>query len=137
MSRDLSINVNVNPNGVASPTQTRLTESTESTQAAQRVSNNGITGAAVFNIARRSVALASANVGEWTGSRSLQRRIQFGVQVSNIGLIALTNPVAAVTLLAVQTVSQGIAINIENRNLEADIRYNQAVRSATYNNSRR
>jgi len=137
MSRDLSINVNVNPNGQASPTQTRITESTESSQAAQRVSSNGITGAAIFSIARRSVALATSNVGEWTGSRTLQRRLQFGIQISNIGLIAIKNPVAAGVLLAVQVASQGISTNIENRNLEADIRYNQAVRSATFNNSRR
>jgi len=137
MSRDLSINVNVNPNGQASPTQTRITESTESSQAAQRVSTNGITGAAIFSIARRSVALATSNVGEWTGSRTLQRRLQFGIQISNIGLIAIKNPVAAGVLLAVQVASQGISTNIENRNLEADIRYNQAVRSATFNNSRR
>ncbi len=137
MSRDLSINVNVNPNGQASPTQTRITESTESSQAAQRVSSNGITGAAIFSIARRSVALATSNVGEWTGSRTLQRRLQFGIQISNIGLIAIKNPVAAGVLLAVQVASQGISTGIENRNLEADIRYNQAVRSATFNNSRR
>ena len=137
MSRDLSINVNVNPNGQASPTQTRITESTESSQAAQRVSTNGITGAAIFSIARRSVALATSNVGEWTGSRTLQRRLQFGIQISNIGLIAIKNPVAAGVLLAVQVASQGISTGIENRNLEADIRYNQAVRSATFNNSRR
>jgi hypothetical protein len=137
MSRNLSINVNVNPNGVESPTQTRITESTESSQAEKRTSNNGITNAAIYTIARRSIALATSNIGEWTGSRTLQRRLQFGNRIANIGLIALKNPYTAGLLVATQIASGAIQRGLENRDIDTTIRYNQAVRSATYNNSRR
>jgi len=137
MSRNLSINVNVNPNGVESPTQTRITESTESSQAEKRTANNGITNAAIYTTARRGIALATANIGEVTGSRSLQRRLQFGTQLGNLAIIAKSNPKSAAILFAVQTVGQAAGNFIENRNLESNIRYNQTLRNATFNNSRR
>ncbi len=137
MSRNLSINVNVNPNGQASPTETRISEATETTKAAERSVTSGITGAAIFSVARRGIALATANIGEVTGSRSLQRRLQFGTQLGNLAIIAKSNPKSAAILFAVQTVGQAAGNFIENRNLESNIRYNQTLRSATFNNSRR
>jgi hypothetical protein len=137
MSRDLSINVNVNPNGAASPTQTRITESTESTQIANRTFQNAALAGAIASTARRSLSLAVANIGELTGSRSTQRAVQTTNQLATLGLVTLKNPIAGIALAATQAATFSVSTYIENRNLEADIRYQQQLRSATHNNGRR
>jgi hypothetical protein len=137
MSRDLSINVNVNPNGAASPTQTRITEAPESNQIANRTLQNAATVGAITTVARRSLSLAVANIGEFTGSQSAQRNAQRGVALLTFGLIAKSNPVSASILAVTQAATFAVSTGIENRNLESDIRYQQQLRSATHNNGRR
>jgi hypothetical protein len=137
MSRDLRIDVNVNPNGVASPTQTRITETPESTSIQNRTLGNAAVIGAITTVAQRSLRLATANIGELTGSRSLQRNIQTTSRLANLGIVAKINPTAAVVLVATQLATFGISQAIENRNLEADIRYQQQLRGATHNNGRR
>jgi hypothetical protein len=137
MSRDLSINVNVNPNGVASPTQTRITQPPESTEIANRTFQNAALAGAIASTARRSLSIGIANIGELTGSRSTQRAVQATNQIATLGLVALKNPIAGIALAVTQATTFAISTGIENRNLEADIRYQQTLRSATHNNSRR
>ena len=134
---NLTIDVNVNPNGVASPTQTKVTTTPESEQTAQRTASNPIKIAAISSIAQRGLNLATANIGAYTGSGSLQRRVQFATQVANIGITTMLNPIAGAVAAATQLTSAGIQLAIENRNTESEIRYNQTLRSATFNNSRR
>jgi hypothetical protein len=137
MSRDLSINVNVNPNGAASPTQTRITQPPESTEIANRTFQNAALAGAIASTARRSLSIGIANIGELTGSRSTQRAVQATNQIATLGLVALKNPIAGIALAVTQATTFAISTGIENRNLEADIRYQQTLRSATHNNSRR
>jgi hypothetical protein len=57
--------------------------------------------------------------------------------IANLGVTAMLNPLAAGVMITSQLASKAIQISIENRNTEADIRYNQILRSTTYKNSRR
>jgi hypothetical protein len=137
MSRDLSINVNVNPNGQPSPTQTRITQPPESTEIANRTLNNPAVAGVAISIAQRSLRIATANIGELTGSRTLQRDAQRATALIGLGLVAKSNPVSAGILATTQAVNFAISTSFENRNLESTIRYQQTLRSATHNNSRR
>jgi hypothetical protein len=137
MSKNLSIDVNVNPNGVASPTETRVTEQPESTKSTQRTMGNAAVVAGISRVAQQSLRLATSNIGAITGSKTLQRQIQGVTMVANLGVTAMLNPLAAGVMITGQLASKAIQISIENRNTEADIRYNQILRSTTYNNSRR
>ncbi len=137
MSKNLSIDVNVNPNGVASPTETRVTEQPESTKSTQRTMGNAAVVAGISRVAQQSLRLATSNIGAITGSKTLQRQIQNATMIANLGVTAMLNPLAAGVMITSQLASKAIQIGIENRNTEADIRYNQILRSTTYNNSRR
>jgi hypothetical protein len=137
MSRNLSINVNVNPNGQPSPTQTRITEAPESNEIQNRTFQNAATVGAITTVARRSLSLAVANIGDFTGSQSAQRNAQRATSLLTFGLIAKTNPVSAGILAVTQAATFAVSTGLENRNLEADIRYQQQLRSATHNNGRR
>lgn len=134
---NLTIDVNVNPNGVASPTQTKVTTTPESEQTAQRTGGNAVKIAAISSIAQRGLNLATANIGAYTGSGSLQRRIQLGTRIANLGITTMLNPVAGGIAAATQLASAGFQLAIENRNTESQIQYQQTLRSATFNNSRR
>jgi hypothetical protein len=137
MSRDLRIDVNVNPNGVASPTQTRVTETPEATSIQNRTVGNAAVVGAISSVAQRGIRIAAANIGELTGSRTLQRNIQATSRIATLGTTALINPLAAGVLAATQLATFSISQAIENRNLESDIRYQQQLRGATHNNGRR
>jgi hypothetical protein len=136
MSRDLNINVNVNPNGVASPTQTRVTETPQSSEIKQRTARNGIATAAIISVAQRGLNLAMANVGEITGSRTLQRKLQFGSSLATFGIAAMVNPYAAAALAATQLASKGVELAVRSRDTAAEIEYNQALRNTRHNNGR-
>jgi len=137
MSRDLAINVNVNPNGAAAATQTKVTETPESTQIQRRTINNAAVVGAVVSVAQRGIQLATSNIGQLTGSRTLQRNIQATSRIVTLGATAVVNPVAALVLAATQAASFAVSTGIENRNIRSDIGYQQQLRSATYNNGRR
>ena len=137
MSRDLSINVNVNPNGAASPTQTRITQAPESNEIQNRTAGNAIQSAAIISVVQRGARIATSNIGELTGNKSLERNARFISTAVTFGLVAKTNVVAAATLAAVQLSQAAIQSSITNRNIEIQRDYNRQVRLATHNNSRR
>lgn len=137
MSRNLSINVNVNPNGAASPTQTRLTQAPESNEIQNRTAGNAIQSAAIISVVQRGARIATSNIGELTGNKSLERNARFVSNAVTFGLVAKTNVGAALTLAAVQLSQAAIQSSITNRNIGIQRDYNRQVRLATHNNSRR
>ena len=137
MSRDLRIDVNVNPNGVASPTQTKVTETPQSTEIQNRTSGNAIQGAAITSLVQRGARIGTANIGELTGNKSLQRNAQFATGIATLGILGIKNPLAALTLAGFQLGQTAIQASIQNRNIEIQRDYNRQVRLATHNNSRR
>jgi len=137
MSRDLSINVNVNPNGVASPTQTRITEAPESNEIQNRTAGNAIQSAAIISVVQRGARIATSNIGELTGNKSLERNARFVSSAATFGLLGLKNPIAALTLATFQIGQTALQASITNRNIEIQRDYNRQVRLATHNNSRR
>jgi hypothetical protein len=137
MSRDLSINVNVNPNGAASPTQTRVTEAPESTEIQNRTAGNAIQAAAIISVVQRGARIATSNIGELTGNKSLERNARFVSNIATLGLLGFKNPVAALALATFQIGQAAAQASITNRNIEIQRDYNRQVRLATHNNSRR
>lgn len=137
MSRDLSINVNVNPNGVASPTQTQITETPQSTDIRNRTATNPAVAAVVVQAAQRGLSLATANIGELTGNKTLQRNIQAATSIGVLGILAVKNPLTAAAYAAFDVGSAAVTAAITNRNLNIQRDYNRQVRQAVHNNSRR
>ena len=137
MNRDLSINVNVNPNGAASPTQVQPTQTPELTSADNRTKGNAVAGAAMLSIVQRGTSLAIANIGELTGSKTAQRNAQRAASIATLGYAAATNPASAVLLVTAQLSSAAIQNGIQNRNQQLQVDYNRTLKQNLYNNNRR
>jgi hypothetical protein len=137
MSRNLTIDVNVNPNGVASATETKLSESSESNKIQQRASKNTIQTAAIISVIQRGANIGIANIGELTGNKSLQRNAAFISNAATLSLMAIKNPAAALTMATLQVGQAAISAGIANRNLAIQRDYNRQVRLATHKNNRR
>jgi hypothetical protein len=137
MNSNLTIDVNVNPNGVASPTQTKISESPESNKIQQRTAGNAIQSAAIISVVQRGARIGIANIGELTGNKSLQRNAAFVSNAATLGLLAIKNPLAALTLATLQVGQAAISAGINNRNVAIQRDYNRQVRLATHNNNRR
>lgn len=137
MSRDLNINVNVNPNGVASPTQTKVTQPPQSLEVENRSKGNPIKAAAIISVVQRGASIGISNIGELTGNKSLQRNAQFAANLATLGIAGFVNPAAAVSLAVFQVGQAAISASIANRNLGIQRDYNRQVRQAIHNNNRR
>ena len=137
MSRDLNINVNVNPNGVASPTQTKITSTPQQTQFEPQALDSSIKAAAIVGIAQRGIGIASANIGQLTGSQSAQRKTAALGRVVALGYAAFINPAIAGAALAFEIGTAATSRAIENRNIQNEVQYKQQLRTATYNNGRK
>jgi hypothetical protein len=137
MSRDLSINVNVNPNGVASATQTKVTQSPESNEIEQRTAKNYIAASAIISVVQRGIGAAASNIGELTGSSTTARKTAAAGRIIALGYAATINPVAAGIALGTQLATQGVQRAIENRNVQNEAEYNRILRTATYNGGRK
>jgi hypothetical protein len=137
MNRDLSINVNVNPNGVPTATQTRISEPTIATENNARGLNSSIKAGAVIAVAQRGLSIASSNIGELTGSRSKARKTAAVGQVAALGYAFATNPAIGAAALAFQLGTSAVQRAVENRNVQNEVEYNRTLRTATYNNGRK
>jgi hypothetical protein len=138
MSRELVIQVNINPQTSAGPTETRETTNVVQQQAISR-------GTVAMQQAKQGMDLvgrnaynfALMNVGELTGNRRLQRQLQAGNFLFNIAAIAKINPGVAVAMAGIQLASSAAQTAIENRNLNIQIEYNKQLQVNNYNNNRR
>ena len=137
MSRDLNINVNVNPNGVASPTQTRITEAPQATDIQNRTATNAAVAAVIVQAAQRGLSIATAQIGELTGNKTLQRNIQTATSIGVLGILAVKNPLTAAAFAAFDIGSAAVTTAITNRNQQIQRDYNRQVRQSVHNNSRR
>lgn len=137
MSRDLSINVNVNPNGTASATQTRITEPPEATDIRNRTAGNAAVAAVIAQAAQRGLSIATAQIGELTGNKTLQRNIQTATSIGTLGILAVKNPLTAAAFAAFDIGNAAVTTAITNRNQQIQRDYNRQVRQSVHNNSRR
>lgn len=134
---NLTIDVNVNPNGAASPTQTKTSTTPESKQIEQRTTRNPIASAAVFSVVQRGIGLAAANIGAITGNRTAARKTAAAGQLIALGAMAITNPIGAGITATMQVTMASMQVVLENRNVQNEANYNRALRTATYNNGRK
>jgi hypothetical protein len=138
MSKELVIQVNVNPTTSGGPTETR--ETTNIVQQ-QTIARGTIAMAQVKQsmgmVVRNGYNFSLQNIGELTGNRKLERAVQSGNFLFNLGVVAKVNPYAAVALGAVQLGSSAITTAIENRNLQIEIDYKKQLQVNNYNNNRR
>jgi hypothetical protein len=138
MSRELVIQVNVNPTGAQGPTETRETTNVVQQQAISR-------GTVAMQQAKQGMDLVARNafnfglmnIGELTGNRKLQRQIQSANFLFNIGAIAKINPGVAIAMAGIQLASSAAQTAIENRNLQIEIDYKRQLQVNNYNNNRR
>lgn len=138
MSRDLVIQVNVNPSTAQGPTETR-----ETTNVVQQtaISRGQVAMAQIQQsmdlVGRNAYNFALQNIGEVTGNRRLQRQLQSANFLFTLGAIAKVNPFVAVAMGAVQLGSSAVQTAIENRNLGIEIDYKRQLQVNNYNNNRR
>lgn len=138
MSKDLVIQVNVNPSTAQGPTETRETTNVVSQTTVSRGSAAGMQAKQAMGfVARNAHNFALSNIGELTGNASLERRLQAGNQLMNIGAIAVQNPAMGVAMLATQVGISAASTAIENRNQQIENEYNRKLKVNTYNNNRR
>jgi hypothetical protein len=138
MSRDLVIQVNVNPNSSGGPTETQETTNVVSQQTMTKGAAQAAQAKQAMSLmARQAYNFALSNIGELTGNSSLERRLQAANQVSNIAAIATQNPYAAVAMVAMQVGIGAASTAIENRNQQIENDYNRKLKVNTYNNNRR
>ncbi len=137
MNSNLTIDVNVNPNGVASPTQTKVSESPESNQIQQRTAKNTIAGTAVLSVVQRGIGVAASNIGAITGNRTAARKTAAVGRIIALGYAAAINPAVAIGSFTLQLGMHIMQTAIENRNVQTEANYNRALRTATYNNGRK
>lgn len=137
MNRELTINVNVNPNGQPQPTETQVTSTPQQEETSRRFVERSAIAAVSFQIARRGARIVTANIGELTGNKTLQRNTQAVSSAVLLGVVAFKNPVVAGILLATQATSAVASNLIEIRNQSFQIEYNRKLRTAVHNNGRR
>lgn len=137
MSRNLVIDVNVNPNSQPKPTETRVTATNEALNIQNKTANNAVQSVLLLNIARRGVSVATSNIGQLTGSQSAQRKTQAAATLVTYGLAAIDNPMVAGLALAFELGTAAIDRAIDNRNIQNEVQYKQVLRTATYNNGRK
>ena len=137
MNSNLTIDVNVNPNGVASPTETKTTETPESKEIQQRTAKNYIAGSAILSVAQRGLSVAASNIGEVTGNRTAARKASAAGRLIALSYAAATNPAVALGAITTQLGIQLFQTAIENRNVANEANYNRTLRTATYNNGRK
>ena len=138
MSRDLVIQVNVNPNSAQGPTETQETTNVVSQTAVSKGTAMGMQAKQAMSfVARNAQNFALSNIGELTGNASLERRLQSANQLMNIGAIAAANPAMGIAMLATQVGISAATTAIENRNQVIENEYNKKLKVNTYNNNRR
>lgn len=138
MSRDLVIQVNVNPNSAQGPTETQETTNVVSQTAITKGTAMGMQAKQAMSfVARNAQNFALSNIGELTGNASLERRMQSANQLMNIGAIAAGNPAMGIAMVATQIGISAASTAIENRNQIIENQYNRKLKVNTYNNNRR
>lgn len=138
MSRDLVIQVNVNPNSAQGPTETSTTTNVVSQTAVDKSASLGQQAQQAMNlVARNAQNFALSNIGELTGNSSLERRMQSSNQLINIAAISGGNPAIGLAMVASQIAISAGSVGIENRNQRIENEYNLKLKVNTYNNNRR
>jgi hypothetical protein len=137
MNSNLTIDVNVNPNGVASPTQTKISETPESNQIESRTAKNYIATSAILSVVQRGIGVAASNIGAVTGNRTAARKASAAGRLIALTYAAATNPAVGLVAISTQLGTQLFQTAIENRNVQNEANYNRALRTATYNNGRK
>jgi hypothetical protein len=137
MSRNLVIDVNVNPNSQPLPTETRVTTTNEALSTQSKTGKNAVQSAILLSVARRGISVATSNIGQLTGSQSAQRKAQTTATLITYGLAAIDNPLVAGLSLAFEIGTAAVDRAIDNRNVQNEVQYKQQLRTATYNSGRK
>jgi uncharacterized protein (UPF0210 family) len=138
MSKDLVIQVNVNPSTAPGPTETRSSTNVVAQQAVERTGAQSQKASQAMNmLARQAYNIAISSVGELTGNSALQRRMQATNQLITLGGLALQNPYLAAAYAVSEVASGAINTAMENRNIGIENDYRRKLKVNTYNNNRR
>jgi hypothetical protein len=137
MSKDLVIQVNVNPQTAQGPTETKETASIVKQTAVEGGGHAAMAKQAMDMVARQAFNFALSNIGELSGNASLQRRMQSANQLMNLAAVGAQNPYMAIAMGAMQIGTGAANTAIENRNQRIENDYNRKLKVNTYNNNRK
>jgi hypothetical protein len=135
---DLVLDVNINPEGAASVTETNPTTTNPQAKENKKKTDKGLIESGLLFASARNIAMTTiGSIGDITGSKELQRNIQTSMNAMAIGYAAMVNPGAAALYLATEFAGAGIKQSVMVQNQRVQIAYHRKILENTYSNNRR
>lgn len=137
-NRDLEINVKYQPDDGSLPTEAAGANPTTGNQATNSNLAKGYIG---FTLAYQSVSRISSTaigqIGEITGNRPLQRKVENFGRIAGFATFAAINPVFAAASVATELAAETIQRSVQARNEQIQNDYYRNLYGSKHNNSRR
>lgn len=141
MATNLTIDVNINPNGQPNNTSSEINQVpaitsnnnlSQQNRQTKNLANLALIGGAVKNVASSTLG----QVGAITGNATLQRRIDTISKAFGFGFAIQLNPLIGGLFVATSLANSSISqiVQVRNANLQAD--YNRSIRGNAYNQGR-
>lgn len=137
-NRDLEINVRYSPDDgslVTEQTEANPTTGNQATNAS--LTKNFVTLSLLYSTANRVASTGIGQIGEITGNRPLQRKVENASRVIGYGFALSFNPAFAIASLATDVGIEAFQREIQNRNDNIQSQYYNKLYNSKYNNSRR
>jgi hypothetical protein len=137
-NRDLEINVKYRPDD-----DTLSTEQTGASPVSGNLARNaniakGFIGFTVaFSSISRIVSTSVGQIGEVTGNRPLQRKIENFSRLAGYAAFAAINPVFAAASIGTELAAETIQRQVKMRNEQIELEFYKNLYGSKYNNSRR
>lgn len=137
-NRDLEINVKYQPDDGSLPTQaTGANPTTGNVASNANLAKGFISFSVGFSSLSRITSTAIGQVGEITGNRPLQRKIENFSRLAGYASFAIFNPVLAAASIGTELAAESIQRQIQTRNENIQAEYYKNLYGSKYNNSRR
>lgn len=137
-NRDLEINVKYQPDDGSLVTEQTGANPTTGNQATNANLAKGYLGFTLaYQTASRIASTAIGQIGEITGNRPLQRKVENFSRIVSYATFAAVSPVFAAAGIATELAAETIQRNVQARNEQIQNDYYRNLYGSKYNNSRR
>jgi hypothetical protein len=137
-NRDLEINVKYAPDDDSLATENTGANPTTGNQVTNKNLLKGfVVAQAAFSAVSRISSTAIGQIGEVTGNRPLQRKVENFSRIAGYATFAYLNPVFAAVSIGTELAAEGIQREVQARNENIQAQYFRNLYGSKYNNSRR
>lgn len=142
MAYNVPMNLEMRFKASNSPDEVRTASNTDAqnetlTHHGAQFAKTMITYNMVFNSVSQIASTAIGTIGEATGNRPLQRKVEKMSQMSSLAMYGFANPAFAVASLATQLIGETIQRGVTKANEERNRDYFLKLYSSKHNSSRR